>query len=463
MKSYTRMTGEQDDRSAEEEISAKGVRNELNRILSSRHFRTSKRSVEFLKYVVEQKLQGNETLIKERLIGIEVFGRKANYATGDDPVVRVQAGDVRRRLDAYHSEFADSLEIIIELPTGSYVPIFRRFISQDVGRDSTVGSTSLDDFAPALLTDSDLERTARALSVASPISVDSTNDLQHLVIRRKPRRLFLLIGLLLIFMSVGGYYWLQKTNSSNEAFTKFWGPIMDSPKPTVISLGKPFVYEPGARLFDQYIKEHPDSFASPADRHNKYLALDRNTPLLWSDMRPISNSGPAIGGVRAAMLLSAVLGHLGKLFVVRFGDDGSYLELRDSPAIIVGGLNNRWTSEIDQDLHFGIHDNNSYQYIVETGTSHIWKEESTSLGWIDYAIVTRELVGPTGQFLIKIAGMSDNGTEAASELITNNEELSKAIQTLPPHWERKNLQLLVQTDIIGGKAGPPKLIATYIW
>ncbi len=82
----------------------------------------------------------------------------------------------------------------------------------------------------------------------------------------------------------------------------------------------------------------------------------------------------------------------------------------------------------------------------------------------DYGIITRELVGPTGQFLVKIAGMSDNGTEAASELVNVHDELSKVIQTLPKHWESKNLQLLVRTDIIGGKAGPPKLIATfYVW
>jgi hypothetical protein len=452
-------------------ITPEAVRAELRRIITSRHFRSSKRSQQFLQYVVEQKLLGNESIIKERLIGIEVFGRKPNYATGDDPVVRVQAGDVRRRLGAHQAEFWDD-EIVIDLPTGSYVPIFRRRTSESIVQDVASSST----FNPSLEQAPAIEGYATLLSAPSPSPAMPPGQLNDVLSRilnvelpiaqktRTRSRFLLLFALsMLIALTYAGGYWLNRMNPATKAFTKFWGPIMNSPKPTVISLGKPFVYEPGAGLFNEYRKEHPSSFTSPVDRHNKYLPLAGDTPLSWSDLRPVFNSGPAIGGVRSAMLLSAILGRLGKPFVVRFGDESSYLELRDSPAIIVGGLNNRWTSEIDQDLHFGIHDNNTYQYIAEAGTNHVWKEESTSRGVTDYGIITRELVGPTGQFLVKIAGMSDNGTEAASELVTNTDELSTVIQTLPKHWESKNLQLLVRTDIIGGKAGPPKLIATYVW
>lgn len=107
-----------------DEISSEAVREVLQDIVASRHFRSSRRSRQFLEYVVEQKLLGNEGLIKERLIGIEVFGRNSNYATGEDPVVRVQAGEVRRRLELYQAEVHHGA-VLFELPTGSYVPIFR--------------------------------------------------------------------------------------------------------------------------------------------------------------------------------------------------------------------------------------------------------------------------------------------------------------------------------------------------
>ena len=116
---------EQENESVESlSITPETVRAELRRIITSRHFRTSKRSQQFLQYVVEQKLLGNESLIKERLIGIDVFGRDCNYATGDDPVVRVQAGEVRRRLELYRAEFQGDEGVWMELPIGTYVPIF---------------------------------------------------------------------------------------------------------------------------------------------------------------------------------------------------------------------------------------------------------------------------------------------------------------------------------------------------
>src|SRR5260370_38561606 len=75
---------------------------ELHNILNSRPFRNSVRSKQFLSYVVEHKLEGRDEFLKERTIGTEIFQRKAGYATGGDPVVRVQPGEVRGRLDQYH-------------------------------------------------------------------------------------------------------------------------------------------------------------------------------------------------------------------------------------------------------------------------------------------------------------------------------------------------------------------------
>jgi len=68
---------------------------ELDHILESRFFRSAGRSKQFLKYVVQHKLNGPSEPLKERTIGVEVFERRHDYATGDDPVVRVQAGEVR--------------------------------------------------------------------------------------------------------------------------------------------------------------------------------------------------------------------------------------------------------------------------------------------------------------------------------------------------------------------------------
>ena len=97
---------------------------ELERILTSRPFRSSGRSKQFLSYVVRNSLDGHLENLKERTIGTEVFERDPNYATGDDPVVRVNAGEVRRRLEQYYYGAPTDTPVRIEIPLGSYIPEF---------------------------------------------------------------------------------------------------------------------------------------------------------------------------------------------------------------------------------------------------------------------------------------------------------------------------------------------------
>src|SRR6516165_2863393 len=101
------------------------IREELNRILASHEFRTSKRSQDFLRYVVEHTLNGQADLLKERTIGIEVFGRSTDYDPGEDATVRVKAGEVRKRLGLYYAEQGAHDAVRIELPLGTYIPEFR--------------------------------------------------------------------------------------------------------------------------------------------------------------------------------------------------------------------------------------------------------------------------------------------------------------------------------------------------
>ncbi len=119
---------------AEDSQKAEAVVQELDRILASRYFRSAARSRQFLEYVVRQKLDGHLENLKERTIGIEVFQRSPDYATGDDPVVRVQAGEVRRRLDQYYQESPGESPVSIRLSVGSYAPTFEWAAEQDLRR-----------------------------------------------------------------------------------------------------------------------------------------------------------------------------------------------------------------------------------------------------------------------------------------------------------------------------------------
>jgi len=98
---------------------------ELERVLSSQAFRSSDRSRQFLAYVVHSSLAGQIDNLKERSIGVEVYHRKADYATGEDPVVRINAGEVRKRLEQYYGSAPPDTTLRIDIPRGSYAPEFR--------------------------------------------------------------------------------------------------------------------------------------------------------------------------------------------------------------------------------------------------------------------------------------------------------------------------------------------------
>src|SRR5882724_6802126 len=101
------------------------VRDQLARILSSPVFRNSKRYAAVLKYTVEQTLAGNTEHLKERTIGVDVFGREPDYDTASDHVVRSAMAEVRKRLAQYYQGDLQNAELHLDLQPGSYVPQFR--------------------------------------------------------------------------------------------------------------------------------------------------------------------------------------------------------------------------------------------------------------------------------------------------------------------------------------------------
>lgn len=100
------------------------VRAHMDRILASPAFRGSKRCQEFLQFVVDEALEGDLDNLKERTLATEVFGRSAGADLTDDSIVRVGAREVRKRLAQYYAADGASDVVRIELPSGSYVPVF---------------------------------------------------------------------------------------------------------------------------------------------------------------------------------------------------------------------------------------------------------------------------------------------------------------------------------------------------
>src|SRR5262245_62147206 len=119
------------------EISDASVRDELEKILSSPGFARIDRLSKFLRFVVEEQLQGKAAELKESLAGIEVFGRKPGYDPRQDSVVRTEAAKLRARLSQYYAGEGAADPVVIELAKGGYTPVFRQ-------AEATIGGTAPD-------------------------------------------------------------------------------------------------------------------------------------------------------------------------------------------------------------------------------------------------------------------------------------------------------------------------------
>jgi len=102
------------------------VRQHLENVLKSPGFARNERLSRFLRFIVEGHLEGRYEELKESIIGIEVFGRKPDYDTKLDPIVRTEARRLRARLSEYHKVAGADAAVVIDLPKGGYVPVVRR-------------------------------------------------------------------------------------------------------------------------------------------------------------------------------------------------------------------------------------------------------------------------------------------------------------------------------------------------
>jgi adenylate cyclase len=126
-----------DSRNREDEVATDGksaahgkpgaseVRAALDRILASRCFQQAGRASDFLRFVVERTLAGDGQRLKGYTIGVEVFGRPADFDAQSDALVRVEAGRLRRRLVEYYASDGAEDPVRIELPRGTYAVDYR--------------------------------------------------------------------------------------------------------------------------------------------------------------------------------------------------------------------------------------------------------------------------------------------------------------------------------------------------
>ena len=398
------------------------IRAQLERLLANVHFKQSKRFPSFLRFVIEHTLAGDAESIKERTLGVEIFGRDADYDTASDPIVRVTAAEIRKRVAQYYQELGHEEELRINLPSGSYVPQFHW--------PKGTNGPELAEPAPAPLE-----------VVAFPARPTLDHEATHG--RRSPRLSYVLACLGVLVLSICAFFVWQARRLS--AFDFFWRPVFTSNDPLLLCIADQLQYS-GISLRDA---------AQPS--HQVQLK-DNLTAVVIDD-------------VNAIMKVGGILQSSGKKYTVKGEGATDLIDLRAGPTIFVGAFDNAWTLRLTNQLRFHFANNpemTQFRIVDSSVPSQTrWivdrTVQMTTNNYRDYAIIARFTDTNTGKLEVVIAGIGRGGTIAASEFLTDNSDLSELRQAAVTAGNKKNLEVVLSTQIIDGQPGSPKMEAAYFW
>jgi hypothetical protein len=353
---------------------------------------------------VEQTLAENEDNLKERTLGVEVFHRPPDYDTNLDPVVRLCAAEVRKRLAQYYQSPAHAGELRIELNPGSYVPVFLQpapdapaleVIPADVPSSTGAGSRS-----------------------ASP------KDEKNLLAGgfdsfwRDHRRD---IGL--------GRSILETLRETKVRSRRSLVSVAHQQQAYLVLCGRKGVvcYPHDSQLTQLQSGADDDSFLQ--------AFADKNDFVPFSDVQILSR-------------FVSLIGAHGHAFRVQNSRTTVSSQLREGPVVLIGALNNDWTLNRTSSLRFHLEgpegpdrvywiadtqhpESRAWQVRAQAPRSHVVK---------DYAIAARFTDESTGQVVLVAAGIAGSGTRAAGEFLTDEASLKQLADGAGVDWGRKKFR-----------------------
>ena len=145
-------------------------------------------------------------------------------------------------------------------------------------------------------------------------------------------------------------------------------------------------------------------------------------------------------------------------------------DLRRGPSVFIGAFDNGWTLRLTAPLRF--------HFVNEPSMAKLWIEDRDhpeKREWLldrlqqktedykDYAIVARFVAPDTDQLSVVAAGIGRGGTVAAGEFLVDEHRMAEMLQQVPADWQKKNIEVVLETQVIQGRSGPPRVQAVHFW
>ena len=426
------------------------LRRELDAVMASVPFRGSQQCRGFLSYVVTHSLRGDEGSLKERVIGNAVFGRSTGYDTGDDPVVRIRAAEVRKRLAQYYQSLEQPPRVTIQIPSGSYRA---SFIWE---RDSVAPqpAATVTEEPPQVVSPS-----AEAVVTPSLPALEVKRDHASTWATKRSYTPWMIAASAVVLALIATAIVVRYRRSlPDRLVTSFWAPFLNSPKPVLIAIGSNAVYRISDDFADQYSREHH----LQDEGMEFYPTLPPDATLRSVGMHSAADSFVALGDVAAVSEAVTELTRLQKPYQERFSNDISFAELRSAPTLLIGGFNNPMTRELTRNFPIVFVSRHRIEDRQQPGKAWVLTAPEDSHDTEDYAIISRSVQDGNAP-LICVAGMGQYGTLAATDFVFQPAAIASLEKLSPTDWQHHNLQLLLRIKVIDFKPVSVDVIASHIW
>lgn len=219
---------------------------------------------------------------------------------------------------------------------------------------------------------------------------------------------------------------------------------------------------PSPDLIQRYKRTHHLSDLD-TQGHEFLIPLSQDVKFGAGDLLEMNNDFVTLGDVSANVNVASLLTKFNRKFDLRSGEDVAFGDLRQSPAILIGAFNNTWTLQMTGDLPFVF--GSGLTIKDQSDTTRQWRPVNSSEDKVllDYALVARLPHSKTGEPLIAIAGVTQCGTRAAAEFITNPQALRDLLKSAPKGWETKNMEFVLQTKVVNDIPTNPTVVAIRFW
>jgi hypothetical protein len=420
----------------------------IERVAASEQFSRSARLRDFLLYVGKQSLKDGCPEIHEQEIGAKVFGRHASYDRSQDNIVRVNATELRKRINTYFASDGANEPLIFEIPRGGYKPVFRGRLPEDAKPP---------DPAP------------QALEPPHSFPSGLSADTQHPDQRRAIFRIHLMWGTLCLLLVLGSLALFQHDRSLRKAVSPwdgkpalaaFWGGFLRSNQQTDI------VLPDDSTSVIEDITHHPISLGEYLSREYMRQVQSSNINAERKDAveQVFRHNLVTFGGVRAAQQILALIppSHARSFTFARYYTAD---EIKRNNVVLIGGKKSEpWDHLFDGKVNFvtDYDDAHEQQFVRNINpkpgepAAYLVSREPNSL--VGYSVIAY-LPNPsqTGNAII-LAGTDSDATNAAAEFLTSEEPLEKFRNTLHtkqfPYFE-----VLLKTSRLSGTAFNSELVA----